>query len=46
MLRKETVEEPTLELLKKLMQDDLLKDFFLVGGTALSSDWPQDQYRP
>lgn len=36
MLRKETVGEPTLELLKKLMQDDLLKDFFLVGGTALS----------
>jgi hypothetical protein len=36
VLRKETVGEPTLELLKELMQDDLLKDFFLVGGTALS----------
>ena len=36
MLRKETVGEPTLELLKELMQDNLLKDFFLVGGTALS----------
>ncbi|NIG56756.1 nucleotidyl transferase AbiEii/AbiGii toxin family protein [Chitinophaga sp. Cy-1792] len=36
MLRKETVRESTLELLKKLMQDDILKDFFLAGGTALS----------
>lgn len=36
MLRKETVSEATLELLKKLMKDELLKDFFLVGGTALS----------
>ena len=36
MLRKETVSEPTLELLKTLMQDDLFKDFFLVGGTALA----------
>jgi hypothetical protein len=36
MLRKETVSEPTLELLKTLMNDGLLKDFFLVGGTALS----------
>lgn len=36
MLRKETVTNPTLELLKELMNDDYLKDFFLVGGTALS----------
>lgn len=36
MLRKETVGQSTLELLKTLMNDDLLKDFFLVGGTALA----------
>jgi predicted nucleotidyltransferase component of viral defense system len=36
MLRKETVSESTLELLKKLLQEDILRDFFLVGGTALS----------
>lgn len=36
MLRKETVSESTLALLNRLMQDDLLKDFFLVGGTALA----------
>src|ERR1035438_4050934 len=36
MLRKETVSEPTLDLLKTLMQDDLFRDFFLVGGTALA----------
>lgn len=36
MLRKETVNKPTLELLKTLMDDELLKDFFLVGGTALA----------
>jgi Nucleotidyl transferase AbiEii toxin, Type IV TA system len=36
MLRKETISKPTLELLKMLMQDQSLKDFFLVGGTALS----------
>lgn len=36
MLRKETVSDSTLELLKTLMSDDLLKGFFLVGGTALS----------
>lgn len=36
MLRKETVSEATLELLKKLMQDESVKDFLLVGGTALS----------
>lgn len=36
MLRKETVEPGTLELLKELMQDARLSDFFLVGGTALS----------
>jgi hypothetical protein len=36
MLQKETVTAGTLELLKSLMQDSRLKDFFLVGGTALS----------
>ncbi len=36
MLRKETFSFSTLELLKTLMADDLLKGFFLVGGTALS----------
>lgn len=36
MLQKETVNGPTLELLKTLMNDELLKDFFLVGGTALA----------
>jgi len=36
MLRKETVSESTLALLKTLMHDDALKDFFLVGGTALA----------
>ena len=36
MLRKETVSESTLELLKALMEDELLKGFFLVGGTALA----------
>ncbi|MDR3695816.1 nucleotidyl transferase AbiEii/AbiGii toxin family protein [Mucilaginibacter sp.] len=36
MLRKETVSTSTLELLKDLMQDENLADFFLVGGTALS----------
>jgi hypothetical protein len=36
MLQKETVSEPTLELLKTLMNDKLLQNFFLVGGTALA----------
>lgn len=36
MLHKETVERRTLELLMTLMQDEGLKDFALVGGTALS----------
>lgn len=36
MLRKETVSERTLELLKSLMTDRVLQSFFLVGGTALS----------
>ncbi|MDB5006508.1 MAG: hypothetical protein JWP45_901 [Mucilaginibacter sp.] len=36
MLRKETVTPGTLELLKSLMLDENLSDFFLVGGTALS----------
>ena len=36
MLRKETIASSTLDLLKDLMQDEHLKDFFLVGGTALS----------
>jgi hypothetical protein len=36
MLHKETVERRTLELLTALMQDEVLKDFALVGGTALA----------
>lgn len=36
MLRKETIAASTLDLLKELMQDEHLEDFFLVGGTALS----------
>lgn len=36
MLRKETVTAGTLELLKDLMQDENLSDFYLAGGTALS----------
>jgi hypothetical protein len=36
MLRTETVERDTLELLKTLMQDEKLEQFNLVGGTALA----------
>ena len=36
MLRKETLEGTTFELLKSLMQDEMLKHFNLVGGTALA----------
>ena len=36
MLRTETVEPVTLELLKSLMQKNYLKQFVLVGGTALA----------
>ncbi len=36
MLQKETVSAATLAILKALMQDEDLNDFFLVGGTALS----------
>ncbi|MCA1758554.1 MAG: nucleotidyl transferase AbiEii/AbiGii toxin family protein [Bacteroidales bacterium] len=36
MLYYETLEKPTLELLKKLMADYVLNDFVLVGGTALA----------
>ena len=36
MLFKETIEKSTLELLSKLMGDDLLSNFVLVGGTALA----------
>lgn len=36
MLRKEAVSESTLDVLKTLMKDRQLKDFFLVGGTALA----------
>lgn len=36
MLQKETVNKATLELLKSLIDFPGLKDFFLVGGTALS----------
>lgn len=36
MLRKEAISKNTLELLKELMLDERLSEFFLVGGTALS----------
>ena len=36
MLHTETVSAATLELLTRLMQDNYLKDFILVGGTSLS----------
>lgn len=36
MLQKQTVETATLELLRELMRDEYLSNFFLVGGTALS----------
>lgn len=36
MLRTETVERGTFELLRILMQDEKLKSFTLVGGTALT----------
>ncbi len=36
MLHTETVNERTLALLKELMSLDILKDYHLVGGTALS----------
>lgn len=36
MLHKETISTSALELLIDLMHDNNLKDFFLVGGTALS----------
>jgi hypothetical protein len=36
MLHKEAITEDTLELLIKLQQDDMLKDFRLAGGTALA----------
>ena len=36
MLQEQTVKASTLELLKRLMADSTLKDFYLVGGTALA----------
>jgi hypothetical protein len=36
MLHYKTVAKPTLELLNKLMNDNMLRDFVLVGGTALA----------
>lgn len=36
MLHKETVEAGTLDLIYRLMKDEHLKEFTLVGGTALS----------
>lgn len=36
MLRTQSVEQGTLDLIKKLMADDKFKDFNLVGGTALA----------
>jgi hypothetical protein len=36
MLHQTTVDDSTLELLNKLMNDEVLNDFALVGGTALA----------
>lgn len=36
MLHEETVTERTLDLINRLMADDHLKEFYLVGGTALA----------
>ena len=36
MLHKETVTQEMWELLQRLMKDEKLKEFNLVGGTALS----------
>ena len=36
MLQKETVEPRTLELLRELQREPLLKNINLVGGTALA----------
>ncbi|SDH36389.1 Nucleotidyl transferase AbiEii toxin, Type IV TA system [Dyadobacter soli] len=36
MLHEETVEASTLALIRRLMADENLSDFYLVGGTALS----------
>lgn len=36
MLHKETISTEMWELLQKLMKDEMLKDFTLVGGTALA----------
>jgi hypothetical protein len=36
MLRTQTVEEGTLDLIKALMSDEKLNEFNLVGGTALA----------
>jgi len=36
MLYKETVDDTTLELIKKLQKAEYLQDFLLVGGTALA----------
>lgn len=36
MLHKETIDQPTLELLKELQQKKYLQSFSLVGGTALA----------
>jgi hypothetical protein len=36
MLHEETVSEGTLALIRRMTQDEMLKDFTLVGGTALA----------
>jgi hypothetical protein len=36
MLRTQTVEKGTLDLIKRLMSDDKFNNFNLVGGTALA----------
>jgi hypothetical protein len=36
MLQQETIEAPTLELIRSLQSKEYLNGFFLVGGTALA----------
>ena len=36
MLHTETVSPELLDLIRKLINEPILKDFYLVGGTALS----------
>jgi Nucleotidyl transferase AbiEii toxin, Type IV TA system len=38
-LHYETVEQKTITIIQKLMEAESLKEFYLVGGTALSLQW-------